>query len=253
VNDDAQIITNHVSAPQTLTYATLIRFAGLTLCIFPNVVKGETSMNQPKLITHASLSFCLILLSSLISVAQADDRRSAMQVKPSYDIVLHLVVGSNDSASARDELPAALANVAKQLKTNFTLSNYRLGNTFLARVSNGGSFEYKSVGDVFGKDAGGAQQSFVEWAIGRLEAMPTGKGHPGFQTQSFRFGVRIPVQTTIFQSESGKGSAVYNYEGIGLSIREVGFEENKPTLVGTLNLPGANGTIFLIMTVRTTD
>lgn len=211
-------------------------------------------MNQPKLITQASLAFCLIVLCSLISVAQAGDGRSALQVKPSYDIVLHLVVGSNDgAASARDELPAALANVAKQLKTNFTLSNYRLGNTFLARVSNGGSFEYKSVGDVFGKDAGDAQQSFVEWAIGRLEAMPTGKGQPGFQAQSFRFGVRVPVRTTSFQGESGKGSAVYNYEGIGLSIREVGFAENKPTLIGTLNLPGANGTIFLIMTVRTTD
>ena len=211
-------------------------------------------MNQPKFVVRASLAFCLILLSSLVLVAQSDDGRAAMQVKPSYDIVLHLVVGSNDGgASARDELPAVLANISKQLKANFAFSNYRMANTFLARVSNNGSFEYKSVGDVFGKDAGGAQPSFLEWAIGRLEVMPTGKGQSGFQAQSFRFGVRVPVQTTSIQSESGKGSSVYNYEGIGLNIREVGFAENRPTLIGTLNLPGANGTIFLIMTVRAAD
>lgn len=211
-------------------------------------------MNHRKFIARVSLAFCFIVLFSLISAAQSDDGRAPMQVKPSYDIVLHLVVVSNDGgASARDELPAVLANVSKQLKANFAVGSYRLARTFLARVSNGGSFEYKSVGDVLGKDAGGAQRSFMEWAIVRLEMMATAKGQPGFQAQSFRFGVRVPVQTPSFQSESGKGSAVYNYEGIGLNIREVGFAENRPTLVGTLDLPGASGTIFLIMTVRATD
>ncbi|MBK8302079.1 MAG: hypothetical protein IPK98_01175 [Chloracidobacterium sp.] len=53
--------------------------------------------------------------------------------------------------------------------------------------------------------------------------------------------------------DEGKIQPVYNYEQIGLNISKVGLSQNTPTLIGTLNLPGTSGTIFLVMTVRAAD
>jgi hypothetical protein len=83
--------------------------------------------------------------------------------------------------------------------------------------------------------------------------MPTAKGQPGFQAQAFRFGARVPVVAGNARADGGVPTAGLSYESIGLSLSKIGFAENTPTLIGTLNLPGANGTIFLIMTVRAAD
>lgn len=208
-------------------------------------------MNQHKIIGHVGLVFCLIIFPALISVAQSDGERAAVQVEPSYDIALHLVIGSNDGTSkAGGELPASLANMSKQLKANFAFTNYRLASTFLGRIANTGTFEYKSVGNIVGKDTEAMPQSFLEWTLANCRSMPTAKGQPGMQAQVFRFGARVPV---VVGSARGESAAAVNYESIGLSLGKIGLVENTPTLIGTLNLPGANGTVFLIMTVRATD
>lgn len=211
-------------------------------------------MNQHKLIERASLAFCFIVFPALISVAQSDGGRSAMQVEPSYDIALHLVIGANDGASKiGGELPPSLANMSRQLKANFAFTNYRLASTFLGRISNNGTFEYKSVGNLFGKETEASPQTFLEWTLANCRSMPTAKGQPGFQAQAFRFGARVPVAAGNTRTDGGASTAAFNYEAIGLSLGKIGLAENTPTLIGTLNLPGANGTIFLIMTIRATD
>ncbi|HEX3102519.1 MAG TPA: hypothetical protein VHQ01_12030, partial [Pyrinomonadaceae bacterium] len=79
------------------------------------------------------------------------------------------------------------------------------------------------------------------------------KGPQGFQAQGFNFGARVPVTTGTVKDQSGKDQPIVNYEKIGLDLSKVSFAENVPTLVGTLNLPGNSGTIFLIMTVKSAD
>lgn len=209
-------------------------------------------MNQSKAFRRATLAMGLMGAIAAVAQAQTDTGRQILQVEPSYDVALHLLIGSNDAA-VRSELPTSLANISKQLNANFSFTNYRLASTFLGRISNTGNFEYKSVGDLVGKNIDGSPQTFLEWGVANFRNMPTAKGQPGFQAQAFRFGARIPVQTTILQGEGGKGAPVYNYEAIGLSLGKVGLAENTPTLIGTLNLPGANGVIFLVMTVRSAD
>jgi hypothetical protein len=83
--------------------------------------------------------------------------------------------------------------------------------------------------------------------------MPTGNGQTGFQADSFRFGARVPVLTGGSSDAAGKGAPIYNYEPIGIALSRVGLMGGSPTLIGTLNLPGTSGTIFLIMTVRSAD
>jgi hypothetical protein len=209
-------------------------------------------MNQSILFRKAMLVFAVCLAASVAGFAQSDSPKQTMQVEPSYDVALHLLIGSNEGG-AKTELPASLNNVSKQLKANFNFTNYRLASTFLGRISNTGNFEYKSVGDLVGKNIEGAPQTFLEWSVANFRNMPTAKGQPGFQAQAFRFGARVPVPVGVQRGEGDKGAPVYNYESIGLNLGKIGLAENTPTLVGTLNLPGADGVIFLVMTVKSAD
>lgn len=173
------------------------------------------------------------------------------QVEASYEVSLQLLIGSND-ASVKGEVPKGLDAVTRHLKTNFQLSNFRLADTLMGRVSNTGNFEYKSVADGLGQVKEARVQTFLEWSMGNFRSVPMAKG-PGFQAMSFRFGARVPVATTSRPEANGRTETIYNYENIGLTFHKLGVPENVPTLVGTLNLPNADGTVFLVMTVRAVD
>ena len=175
--------------------------------------------------------------------------QQATQLEPSFDVALQLVVGSNDGT--RGEVPAALSNVTKQIKQSFGLSNYRLVSTFIGRISNRGGFEYKSTSNIFGQESTGSTQTFLDWSLRDLRTMPTSNGRTGFQADSFRFGARVPV--VMGSQGEGKSGPLYSYEPIGIALSRVGLTDGSPTLIGTLNLPGTSGTIFLIMTVRSAD
>lgn len=199
-------------------------------------------MHQLRYVFTSIFALSLILFCSAVMYAQ--------QVEPSYDVSLQLVIGS-DEAGSRGDIPNELSGIAKQIKGQFGFANYRLASTFLGRLTNAGSFSYKSASNIFGKETQG-QPIFLEWNITDFHSMPNGKGGQGFSSQGFNFGARVPMNTAISGGD-GKTATVTNYESIGLNLRKIGLTENSPTLIGTLNLPGTNGTIFLIMTVRSTD
>lgn len=206
-------------------------------------------MNQCKIFLSAIFVFGVIMASSPASFGQPDAR---LQVEPSYEVSLQLVIGTNDTVK-RTDFPNSLSAISRQLKSSFTFSNYRLAGTFLGRLTNSGSFEYKSLTNIFGQESTAASQTFLDWSVGNLRNGPNAKGAQAFQAQSFHFGARVPVTTGSFKDESGKMNSVINYEAIGVSVGKLGLPENVPTLIGTLNLPGANDTIFLVMTVRSAD
>ena len=201
-------------------------------------------MKVSKIIFRSLLVFSLVAGCSAFLFGQ--------QLEPSYNVSLNLIIGSNEAA-ARGELPADLAAVSRQIKSSFSFSNYRLGSTLIGRVSNTGYYSYKSSSNIFGVESNSVTQTFIEWSIENFKVMPTAKGQNGFQTQGMKFGARVPVLTNASGGEVGKSAPVYNYEPIGLSLVKVGLPENTPTLIGTLNLPGTSGTIFLVMTVRSAD
>ena len=206
-------------------------------------------MNQRQIFLSTLFATSLILAASIVSYGQPDTRQT---VEPSYEVSLQLVIGSGDAAG-RAELPANLSAISKQLKGTFAFSNYRLAGTFLGRISNAGNFEYKSTTNILGQDPKLTPQTFLEWSLSNFRNGIMAKGSQGFQAQAFRFGARVPVTTGSFKDEAGKMSPAINYESIGLSLGRLGLPENTPTLIGTLNLPGADGTVFLIMTVRSVD
>lgn len=206
-------------------------------------------MNTTK-ITNFMLVLSLLLIASVGAFGQSDPRS---QVESSYDVTLQLVIGSNEAGQGI-EMPASLSSMSHQLKGSMPFANYRVAGTFLGRVYQGGNFEYKSMSNIFGESADLRSQSFQEWSLVNLRGLPTAKGGHGFQAQVFRFGARVPVATgASVKDEIGKSTPIVNYESIGLTLAKIGVAENVPTLMGTLSLPGANGTIFLVMTVKSVD
>lgn len=195
-------------------------------------------MNQSK-------RFCFSLLSVLfLWVAFASNAAAQQQLEPSYEVALQVIIGSND-AGARSDLPANLSTVSRQIRNSFSFSSYRLANTFLGRVSNNGNIEYKSVSNVFGEEpAADGPQSFLEWSLVNFQVHQT-----GLQARSFRFGARIPVRT-MGSREGGGTVPIVNYEAIGLTVNTIGVPVNKPTLIGTINLPRSSGTMFLLVTIK---
>lgn len=202
-------------------------------------------MSQPKFAFTVVALLVLISVSATAAHAQSDTKVS---FEPSYDVVLQVIVGSNDARQGA-ELPADLAAVSKHLRSQFSFANYGLANTYFGRVAGSGTLEYKSVSNLFRPVADTEPPSFVEWSFGSLKTASSDSGRAMLQAQPFRFGARIPLRTGS-RSEDGKTIPVINYESIGINLNRVTLPERVPTLIGTLILPDTAGTLFLVMTAK---
>jgi len=194
-------------------------------------------MIQTRSLKIAALTVLCLAFLTLTTAAQ----QNATDVN--YDITLQLVIGSNDPG-AKSDLPSSLGPVASQMKSGFNFSSYRVASTFIGRIANNGHFEYNSVASIEGKDLSSAVPTFLDWSLHDLTMVPNSKN---LQAQAFRFGARVPVAV------GDASKQAINYEHIGVSLVRVGLNQNVPTLIGTLHLPGTTGTIFLVMTIRPTE
>jgi len=185
-------------------------------------------------------AYAAALISAIALTAFAQDQPSGDK---SYDIALHLVLGSNDTGAPRSEVPRELDGVIRQARSAFSFANYKLLSTFAGRVGETGEFSYKSVADIGSKDMNAAVPTFLDWS---LEDLRAGTAARSLKARSFRFGIRLPVSTG---GGEGRPSGL-SYENIGLTVQRLGLAESLPTLLGTVHLPGTSGTIFVIITIR---
>ena len=199
---------------------------------------------------HVLLSLPIVasifLLTALSVQAQSDASRP--KIEPSFEAVLQVIVGSNDTAEGI-ALPASLRGVSGALKTNYGFSNYRLYNTLIGRIGNNGTLEYKSVSSSVGNLADSDTPTFFEWTLGNLNAAANVKGQAAYQA-TFRFGARVPVKVSTLKDDSGKTFSSVNYEPVGLTVNRLSLTEGTPTLIGSLSLPKTTGTLFLVLTVH---
>jgi hypothetical protein len=204
-------------------------------------------MTKPNFTFKIAVLFVLCFAGLTASFAQPDAKA---QAEPSYEVILQVLVGSNE-AGQKANTPANLAAVTKKINNNFAFSNYRLSNTYIGRVANTGSIEYKSVSNGFGQTEAQDTPVFLEWSIISLKNMPNARGQNTVQIQPFRFGARVPVKTANLVND--KINSIVNYESIGLSLQKISLPENDPTLIGTLPTTKNGETIFLVLTVKPVD
>jgi hypothetical protein len=193
--------------------------------------------------------FFLLVVCSVPGVfAQTETKPTPAD--PCYEVVLQIVVASNNPA-AKTSLPPSLANVVKKLKTVYAFSDYRLAATFLQRTA--GSVEYKSVLNAINENQENGAPVFSEWALRNLRALPDSQGRAAIQFEVFRFAARIPVTIQNSPAETGKTSPVVNYESIGLTNTKIMLRENEPTVLGSLASSKPDETLFLVLTVKSAD
>ena len=200
-------------------------------------------MNKPKFIFKFFLF--LLALSATNAFAQTDTKQT--QTDPCYEVILQVVIASNNAAE-KNALPPTLSNVAKKLKTLYAFSDYRLTTTFLQRTSN--SIEYKSLLNDFSQNQDKSTPVFSEWALRNLRSLPNSAGRQSLQFEMFKFGARVPVTTERTKDESGKMIPVVNYESIGIVTTRFSLNENEPTVIGSLATSKPDELMFLVLTVK---
>jgi hypothetical protein len=158
----------------------------------------------------------------------------------SFEVTLSVISGSNDGQ--KGELPPALSPISKQLRSSFGLTNLRLADTYVGRIGNGGSIQYKSLANIDG-NMQSSTPSFLDWQIAGLRNAAGAQN--GMFIQAFRFGARVPIVI----GASANNSPV-QYENIGLTVERMTASINAPILIGTIALPKADGgRVFLVLTV----
>jgi hypothetical protein len=200
-------------------------------------------MNKPKFIFK--FIFLLLVLSVTNSFAQTETKQP--QAAPCYEVILQLLIASNNAAE-KNSVPPTLSNVVKKLKNDYNFSDYRLATTFLQRTSD--SIEYKSLLNDFTQNQDKYAPVFSEWTLRNLRNMPNPQGRNVIQFENFRFGARVPVITGNAKDESGKSSPVINYEQVGITTTRFSLSEKEPTVIGSLATSKPDELMFLVLTVK---
>lgn len=189
-------------------------------------------MNKPKFLFKVFLF--LLSLSAINTFAQSETKQP--QTETCYEVVLQVLIASNEAGANKNAVPATLASAVKKLKTLYAFSDYRVSATFLQRTSN--TVEYKSLLNDFNQNSDKAIPVFLDWQLRGLRKMP---GQNELQFEVFRFGARVPVMTA---------SSVVNYESIGITTSKLSLNENEPTIVGSLATSKSDELMFLVLTVK---
>ncbi len=205
-------------------------------------------MNKPKFIFKFFLF--LLVLSAGNTFAQTETKQP--QADPCYEVVLQILIASNNAAE-KNAVPPTLSNVVKKLKTLYAFSDYRLTTTFLQRMSN--SIEYKSLLNDFSQNQDKTSPAFSEpvfseWSLRNLRNLPSANGRNSLQFELFKFGTRIPVMTERVKDEGGKTVPVVSYESVGITTTRFSLNENEPTVIASLATSKPDELMFLVLTVK---
>ena len=170
-----------------------------------------------------------------------------------YEVKLYLLVASDDAAAA-SRLPPELQSVINQLRSSLPFRIYALGVTFINRVRDGGNLEVRGVtNSLFSALGGSSPTTFYDFTLARVNAEADAQGSEIVQVQTFRFGMRVPIQTATVPGVDGKGGyPVINYEPLGLTT-SVSFREGVPVVIGTLTTNRTDQIMVLAAQIKRAD
>lgn len=191
-------------------------------------------MNKPKFVLKFFLF--LLVLNSVNSFAQNETGPSI--AGPSYEVILQVLVASNNSSSGKGAIPKSLSNTVKNLKNLYNFLDYRLETTFLQRTSN--SIDYKSLLNDFISSQSNSTPIFAEWSLHGLKNLSASQAGKSLQIDRFRFGARIPVKVDVQTV----------YESIGITCSRFSLSENEPIVIGSLTTAKPDEMIFLVLTIK---
>jgi len=214
-------------------------------------------MNTLRPIVNRSLLLVLALVcvAAMTSVALGQtDTKPASENKRyeeiNLDTQLYMIVGSNQEGSD-ERIPASLEAVIKELHASLPFKNYRLSATLMNRVKTDGHLDLHWIGGPVIERAASttATPSFSDFFVRQVRLSQNSQGQDVINMDGFRFGSRIPIQTSAAVAANGTTVPSISYEQTGLNT-DISMREGVPVIVGTLNAGPSGDAIILVVSAR---
>lgn len=167
-----------------------------------------------------------------------------MDESTNLDIEIYLLAAS-DEASGAGKLPNRLEPVVRQLRSMLPFGGYRLTATMLNRMKNGGRLNVKGVGMTPFSKVVASAPLFSEYSVNSVTLKNDAAGQSVVELAGFKFGAKIPVQTSTAAPTGGAPATTIQYESTGIAT-EFSMREGEPVIVGTLNV-GQSGEAFILV------
>ncbi len=212
-------------------------------------------LNRYVLAALLALSSLLLFTDRTLAQERTEGSAPASQrTDTNYDVQLHLLVASNDAEGTR--LPSELQPLIGQLRSSLPFRNYALGVTFINRVKDGGTLEVKGVANSLlsattGSSSATNPATFYDFRLGGIRSETDAQGRDVVQIPSFRFGMRVPIQTgtRAANADGGGGFPVINYEPIGITT-SVSLRDGAPVVIGTLTTNRTDQLMILVAQIK---
>ena len=210
----------------------------------------------PLLLPAAALALVFVVAGGGAFAARAQDAGDAPRPQPApradlnHEVQMHVLVTA-EGVEGAPRVPQSLDGIVRQLKSALPPSDYRLAATFINRVRDGGTLEFKSAGAA-AAEPGRPQPPplFFQFVLAGIKLLePASSGAPSVNVQQFRLGMRVPIQTASVAGEKGGSYPVIQYEDVGLTT-QLSVREGEPTLVGMLNSSRPSQLFVVVITIK---
>jgi hypothetical protein len=203
----------------------------------------------------AALAVALVFAFPAAASAQdggAQQQRNAgmNRQETNHEVQLYLLVASNGPGQGSG-VPRQLDAVVRQLKSSLPFGDYRLGATFLNRVMDGGTLEVSGVGisPLVSSQPLPNSPSFYQLTLQGMQMSDDSSGQKIISIEHFRFGLKLPVQTSSVQPDNKTTYPVIQYEDTGIRT-ELSVREGEPTIVGTLTATRSDEAFVLVIVIK---
>lgn len=173
------------------------------------------------------------------------------------EMQLHLVIGSS-KPGAGAKLPPSLEAAVRKVRESLQHTNFRLGGAFLHRVKNRRTLEVKGEAGalplmlISTANLNRYTPIYYQFGIGPVE-LKLDDGGELVSIQNFRFGMRVPVVTSLPMVAAAGGAASTPpgvvYEDIGITTG-LTVPEGQPVVVGTLYTGQEGDVIIVVLTAN---
>jgi len=191
-------------------------------------MKIRTSLFRP-------LAVCVaVIFISISAFAQATPEKPG----ESFNFVLKLVAGVQ-GADVKDGLPAGWDKVEKHLRSTFSVKGFETIGTFGVRGAIGGTAGYEGSWNMRASD--GKRLSTIRFSLSNLS-----RDGGTIAAKNANFYLEIPPIFDPQQGAKARDEQVFKLTLYGLAL-----EANTPTVLGSLQIVGVDGPVFVVLTART--
>ncbi|MEZ5421996.1 MAG: hypothetical protein R2682_02725 [Pyrinomonadaceae bacterium] len=179
-----------------------------------------------------------VCVAAILIASSASGQATLTKPGESYNFVLQLIAGGQGS-SVKDKLPAGWDKVEKQLRSTFSVKGFETIGTFVVRGTVGGSAGYEGRWDGLANKS--ERSPTIRYSFSGLSQS---NGKIVAESGSFLLAVLLPV-------DRQQPVAPRDEQGFRITFNDLAFEPNTPTVLGSLQIGGVEGPVFVVLTAKT--